>query len=119
MKVTDLHIECYYLYNNIPTKITFHELSYMIDNNEEYKWKPIEINETILLKCGFKKTTGKLEDYYRLDIFEYATSCKTIDLEIGNSFEFHKESYTTPIKYLHELQLLYKLLIGKDLNIEL
>jgi hypothetical protein len=82
----------------------------------EDDFEPIPLTGEWLMKFGFKKNERRLENVYNLGIFEYATSCETVDLEIQ-----HLEgvaTYTTETKYVHQLQNLYFALIGEELTIK-
>lgn len=84
------------------------------DNRKLSRFKPLEINEHWLISLGFSKNVRKLETIYRLGQFEYATSCKSIDIE----FEGLEccITHTTDVKYVHELQNLFFAFTGTELE---
>lgn len=74
--------------------------------------QPIEINEEILLKCGFKH---KGNGFYEI-LGYFIELCN-----VGNEFYNcgFKGKTIGEIKHLHQLQNLYFCLVGEELNIEL
>lgn len=68
--------------------------------------QPIEINEEILLKCGFKKG---------LKYFSY----KDFDVDLTGWFGFNNMVANANIKHLHQLQNLYYALCNEELNVQL
>jgi hypothetical protein len=82
-------------------------------------FEPIPLTEDWLVRFGFEKEVKQSDsvyisdNVYRLNIFEYATSCGTMNLEI-DYYDQHA-SFTTNIKYVHQLQNLYFYLTGEEL----
>jgi hypothetical protein len=98
--------------------IQFDEVNwYRIGECIEYiDWfEPIPLTEEWLVKFGFIKIDNRLESIYRLGILEYATSCKTIDIEVP--YNDGIATHTTDIKYVHQLQNLYFALTNEELTI--
>ena len=90
----------------------------VLDNHYPQQWfKPIELTEEILLKCGFVNDTG---NYLQLNFSE---SCNLyFDLEhktiaIGVPYEAGATEFM--YEYLHQLQNLYFALTGEELKITL
>jgi len=70
------------------------------------EFQPIELTEEILLKCGFHQW------FKQFDI-----NCFTIDLLENGTCRYIRTN--TIVKYLHELQNLYKSITNQELEIKL
>ena len=98
-------------------------------------YKPIELTEEILLKCGFKKEnlkpSNEHSEYFSIWIEDYKYSFSFAYFR--NNWGFY-HSYTDAseeednnrfdaisfgIKYLHQLQNLYFALTNEELNVQL
>lgn len=78
--------------------------------------QPIELSPSILIKCGFEESKGKFHIGINYEHF--------IVYKVGDVYDhwyFYREEtrITSGIKYLHDLQNLYLLLTGKELEINL
>ena len=114
IKANELRIGNYVFDNLKQWIIQMHSANGILNVEQKpSEYNPVEITEEILLKLGFKCEEKTRENIYRLNIFEYATSCKTIDLEI-DYFDNHA-TFTTDIKYVHQLQNLFFFLTGEEL----
>ena len=90
------------------TNDTFYWISECVRTEDDYK--PIELTEDILFKCGFKLAID--ENVYTLH--------DTIELTqtyYGNSFYFMGNFIKSDIKYLHQLQNLYFAITDIELNV--
>lgn len=93
--------------------------------NKYEPFKPIELTEEILLKCGFKHETMFI--IKNLYLIEYGDFNFALDENNGfyhvklsnHSFGHEKQVGLGMIKYLHQLQNLYFALTGTELKIEL
>jgi hypothetical protein len=72
----------------------------------------IPITEEWLLKFGFERHPWGLVINGLLFRDNIKTPCKELTLEVGNGFK-------TKVGYVHQLQNLYFVLTGEELNIEL
>ena len=80
--------------------------------SEVERYKPIELTEEILLKCGFEK-------HFELDNVLCLLGF-SIEDRSGKFNLFYNGACVVPsIKYLHQLQNLYFALTGEELNIQL
>jgi len=117
MKIQELRIGNLVNWKENEIHINAVDLHQMSDSKQYLEeFTPILLTPKWLIKFGFKEKKTKLEEIYRLEMFEYATSCKTIDLEFENT-ENHI-TYTTDVKYVHELQNLFFALTGKELSVK-
>lgn len=91
------------------TTDTFYWISECVRNEDDYK--PIELTEDILLKCGFIsdeitfELNGFMLGWFKNNEFYYLP---TNQISYRNKIE---------IKYLHQLQNLYFAIIGSELNV--
>lgn len=101
-----------------------------IDEDPEYALmhSPIKLTEEILLKAGFEKKLTKLKgdvDYidYRIDHFALFILPKgIIEVEyyaLNDDITMEERTYLVTIKFVHQLQNLHFILLGKELKIEL
>ena len=109
MKETELRVGNYILdtFNGRITCVNWQEISWIQEGTDRYK--PIELTEEILLKCGFSKSYTK--GVFKLGDF-------TIDV-YSKTWKFKREWIDINFKYLHQLQNLYFALTGQELEIKL
>lgn len=75
--------------------------------------RPIPLTEDILLKCGFEKNYKSY--LYKIPINGF----RMLIYSHESSFRHHLNMYCSiDIKYLHQLQNLFKSLTGTDLKVE-
>lgn len=121
----ELRIGNLLLFKGNKIKIDSVEISYCEQYKEEFNetFKPIELTEEILLKCGFVKC-GVMADL-TLNISYNRVLCYNHDHETVNmaqhtgGFKNLRDVHLNKINYLHQLQNLFWCLTGKELNIEL
>ena len=128
LQTNDLRIGNYFIgYDDKPFQWglnDFHSLFTGIEVDEIIR-KPIELNSEILIKCGFKKyshepgySIGSDDKSERCD--EYTIGKLSImdwgnGFVMSNSFSF---DLRVELKYLHQLQNLYYVLTGNEINVE-
>lgn len=92
------------------------------------QYEGIPLTPEILEKAGFKKDNiDELDGYSsegRLSIFLQAIQCEDGRTDWYTYIQFnvgmpHQHLVTNPPEYLHELQNLYRCLVGKELSIDL
>lgn len=76
-----------------------------ISNVEDLK--PVELTQEILLKCGFESKYFGIKTFYNPL------------MELDHDFYLMGVDYGVKIKHLHQLQNLYFVLTGKELEIKL
>ena len=116
VSVTDLRIGNYYSYDDDAIKLDGSLLATYLQNDTDLYLYPILLTEQWLFKFGFIKY-GKLHDSYKLNPF-------IVELGIlGNHYTFRKimnkdeSMLLKEMKYVHELQDLYKDLKGYELQV--
>lgn len=72
-------------------------------------FKPIQLTEEVLLKCGAKEVKAK-----RGVLKEFVL--KTVRIEMSNSGNFYYKHSKTDLQYLHRLQNLYHSLRNEELT---
>lgn len=104
------------LNTGIFVKIDSEEISYCESYPEEFNdnFKPIELTEEILLKCGFEK----LEHLYKLHLLNSLNLIYNSEHN-GWYLDIYHNTSKIELRYLHELQNLYFALTGKELEINL
>lgn len=116
IRENELRIGNFLLFKGNKIKIESVEISYCEQYKEEFNetFKPIELTEEILLKCGFDVN---IDIYYLPEMNGYfKKSFKEDDCFLYKSNSGDKLS---SLKYLHQLQNLYWCLCEKELEIEL
>lgn len=105
-----------------------HDIDMIVSNNA----MPVEITEDILLQCGFKHFDNKESHFTPLyskyeDMFELTFTEKYdhVFLSIYNMRTTTEQMVPDggirplPVKYLHQLQNLYYIISGKELEVQL
>lgn len=130
MKITDLRISNYVMYNDDIVKIDSIDSDGSIlasGNINGYKdcgfdgniesLKPITLTEEILLRLGFVHR-GETKEENKLYTF-YGKESKFTVQKIISFFLYDNHCFGTEIKYLHKLQNLIYELIGEQLTLNL
>lgn len=102
--------------STINVKLDRFDLSAILYNEDEVlHYKPIELTEEILLKCGFKKAgTDKEVLMWLSDFYWYSSSPNFVSININDCID-----KVIKCTYLHQLQNLYFALTGEELEINL
>jgi len=96
-------------------KVNFHHIRYLTINPETVDYKPIQLTEELLLKCGFEKNFEWTCSIYIKGNYKLVYYVG----EKGWSIGFKNYSDYSNLNYLHQLQNLYWCLVGGELNISL
>jgi hypothetical protein len=96
-------------------KVNFHHIRYLTINPETVDYKPIQLTEEILIKCGFERVVG-LGNYEKENFRFYFSNPANFN---GWVFCEGYNVITEKIQYLHQLQNMYQLLTNEELIIQL
>lgn len=79
-------------------------------------FKPIQLTEEILLKCGFEKGSNIIGDCYYIE-HDFGVSDFVLNITKTSNFEIYE--LDLKIDYLHQLQNLYFALTNEELTVNL
>lgn len=108
-----------HLYNDgVIVKIDARSIFDIWNNEGLKKYKPIPLTEELLLRCGFELTNTKKKQY-----FKWVNRGRKLRVlrgikRVGYRFFATSEGFYFDCQYLHQLQNLYWILCGDELNIK-
>lgn len=128
MNVTELRLNNYINYNGLNILLSNNMFVDLLQGISIDFYKPIELNEDMLLKCGFESSDfhrthffkyEKIDNNLRGDIFCFNIDRNTDFYNTNKTKSFTFKPFGLHIKYLHQLQNLYFEITGKELEINL
>lgn len=111
-----------------PTRIDWQDLKWASEHNLDFNshHSPIELTEDVLMACGFSDADykdGYIGTEFRSGngvILDFVLTKPFVKGEWNKTYTFDlPEHRFTEIPYLHELQDLFRILTGKELQIDL